>query len=94
MARLPAYGIVAEALPSVATVGGGSLPGETLASTAVSLVDAAGVDSLARRLRTGDDPLFTRVEDGRLLIDLRTILPEDDERVVRALIGARPTTRI
>ena len=94
VARLPAYGIVAEALPSVATVGGGSLPGETLASTAVSLVDAAGVDSLARRLRTGDDPLFTRVEDGRLLIDLRTILPEDDERVVRALIGARPTTRI
>jgi L-seryl-tRNA(Ser) seleniumtransferase len=88
VAALGARGLAAEAVACAATVGGGSLPGETLPSTAVSPVGVAAIDDLARRLRTADTPLFTRVEEGRLLVDLRTILPEDDARLVDALAAA------
>ena len=87
-AALRERGVVAEPVASVATVGGGSLPGETLPSRAVA-VDAAGagVDELARRLRTGDPGVFGRIERGRLLLDLRTVLPEDDDRLRAAVVA-------
>jgi len=88
VAALATRGLAVEVVACVATVGGGSLPGETLPSTAVSPIGVAAVDDLARRLRTADTPLFTRVEDGRLLVDLRTILPEDDPRLVDSLAGS------
>src|SRR5829696_3802443 len=73
--------------PVQATVGGGSLPGETLPSWALVLSPAAGegVDTLARRLRLGDPGIFGRIEQDRLFLDLRTISPEDDEILLRSL---------
>jgi L-seryl-tRNA(Ser) seleniumtransferase len=73
--------------PVQATVGGGSLPGETIPSWAVVLssVDGEGVDTLARRLRLGDPGIFGRIDRDRLLLDLRTILPEQDEILLRSL---------
>jgi L-seryl-tRNA(Ser) seleniumtransferase len=70
-----------------ATVGGGSLPGETLPSWAVVLSPAVGegVDALARRLRLGDPGIFGRIDQDQLVLDLRTILPEDDEIMLRSL---------
>ena len=71
-----------------ATVGGGSLPGETLDSVGISLSRAdsgAALDDLARRLRLSRPGVFGRIEDGRLVLDLRTVLPEDDERLERVL---------
>ena len=70
-----------------ATVGGGSLPGETLPSWAVVLspADGEGVDTLARRLRLGNPGIFGRIDRDRLLLDLRTVLPEDDEILLRSL---------
>jgi L-seryl-tRNA(Ser) seleniumtransferase len=69
------------------TVGGGSLPGETLPSWAVVLSPAVGegVDMLARRLRLGDPGIFGRIDRDRLLLDLRTVLPEEDETLLRSL---------
>lgn len=69
------------------TVGGGSLPGETLPSWAVALSPAVGegVDTLARRLRLGDPGIFGRIDRDRLLLDLRTVLPEEDEILLRSL---------
>jgi L-seryl-tRNA(Ser) seleniumtransferase len=73
--------------PVQATVGGGSLPGETLPSWALVLspVDGEGVDMLARRLRTGNPGIFGRIDQDRLLLDLRTVVPEDDEMLLRSL---------
>ncbi|HET7092979.1 MAG TPA: L-seryl-tRNA(Sec) selenium transferase, partial [Thermomicrobiales bacterium] len=72
-----------------ATVGGGSLPGETLPSWAVALPPVGGaIDDLARRLRLGETAVFGRVERAHLLLDLRTVLPEDDERLVAATRAA------
>jgi L-seryl-tRNA(Ser) seleniumtransferase len=73
--------------PVQATVGGGSLPGETLPSWAVvmSPVAGEGIDALARRLRLGDPGIFARIDQNRLLLDLRTVLPEHDEILLRSL---------
>ena len=80
-----------EVVTSESAVGGGSLPGETLESRALAIDEAAAarrglrLDALAARLRTGRPALMPRVEDGRLLVDARTVLPEQDDDVVRAI---------
>ncbi len=68
------------------TVGGGSLPGDTLASFGLA-IEAGSVDRLAARLRQGDPSVVVRVAGGTLLLDLRTIDPADDDRL-RAALGA------
>ncbi len=72
------------------TVGGGSLPGATLPTRLVSL-KGRGLMELARRLRTGEPAVIGRIEQDALLLDPRTVLPEEDEALVaavnRALIG-------
>jgi len=79
------------------TVGGGSLPGETLPSWAVVLAanDATSTDDLARQLRLGSPSVFGRIDKGQLFLDLRTLLPEDDHRLTNALLAAfkRPEPR-
>lgn len=73
----------ATAVPSTAAVGGGGAPGVELASAAVSLPA-----SLATLLRQGDPPVVGRVRDGRLLLDLLTVAPEDDATLVTAVVSA------
>jgi L-seryl-tRNA(Ser) seleniumtransferase len=70
---------------STAYVGGGSLPESGVASIAVALVPARGADAAAQELRHAPMPIVARVEEGRLLLDLRTILPQQDAQVVQAL---------
>jgi L-seryl-tRNA(Ser) seleniumtransferase len=65
-------------------IGGGSLPGQTQPSWAVAL-PATSADALARHLRQASPPVVGRIEDGRLLLDLRTILPEQDDTLRRAV---------
>jgi L-seryl-tRNA(Ser) seleniumtransferase len=45
-------------------------------------------DALAARLRRADPPVMARIEDGRVLLDPRTVLPGEDAAVVAALRGA------
>jgi L-seryl-tRNA(Ser) seleniumtransferase len=68
-------------------IGGGSLPGETLGSVGL-VVTGRGADGLARRLRMGDPAVVGRIQDGALLLDLRTIDPTDDAALGRALAAA------
>lgn len=81
-----------EVVPTESAVGGGSLPGETLPSFALAIRPRDGdLVGLARRLRLGTPPVVGRVEADRLLLDPRTVLPEDEEPLVatlqRALAG-------
>ncbi|MEW6638202.1 MAG: L-seryl-tRNA(Sec) selenium transferase, partial [Actinomycetota bacterium] len=73
--------------PSVARSGGGTLPLHEIPSFAVVL---GGMDpeTLAGRLRAADPPVVGRVQDGRLWLDARTLLPGDEEAVVEAVRGA------
>jgi L-seryl-tRNA(Ser) seleniumtransferase len=69
-----------------ATIGGGSLPGDTLPSVAVVVPTVGGSAArMAKRLRQGEPPVVGRIEDDRLLLDLRTIDPADDDELVAAL---------
>jgi L-seryl-tRNA(Ser) seleniumtransferase len=43
---------------------------------------------LAAALRTGQPPVVGRSEDGRYLLDLRTVAPQDDDAIVAAVIAA------
>jgi L-seryl-tRNA(Ser) seleniumtransferase len=66
--------------------GGGSLAGHTIPSWGVAVsspVTEAG--ALAARLRAGTPPVFARVHAGRVLLDLRTVLPGEDELLAAAL---------
>jgi L-seryl-tRNA(Ser) seleniumtransferase len=76
----------AQVVETRSAVGGGSLPGQTQASWAVAL-EADSVSALAANLRKGNPPVVARIENDRVLLDLRAILPEQDgllERAVRA----------
>lgn len=85
--RLRERGVsVAEATSCESTVGGGSLPGETLPSWAVTLATAP--DRLHARLRHGDPAVVGRIAEARLLLDLRTVLPHEDTALVQAIAAA------
>ncbi len=81
---LKGEGIDAEVLQSRSPVGGGSLPEETLPTWLLSL-SVPSADRVSRRLRAGDPPVVGRVEDGRLLLDPRTVLQEQDEALISGL---------
>ncbi len=82
--RLGQLGIGAEVVPGFSTVGGGSLPGETLPTRLVAL-QIPSPDQLAHRLRTGEPPIVGRIEGGRLLLDPRTVLLGEEHELVSAL---------
>jgi L-seryl-tRNA(Ser) seleniumtransferase len=78
-----------EIVDGVSRTGGGSSPtGERptrLLAVRSPRGDAAGLE---RRLREGEPPIVARIREGRLLIDLRTVLPEQDETLARRLAEA------
>ncbi len=85
--RLAESGVAATSQSSTATIGGGSLPGESLASWSVALT-TADPDALARRLRLGTPAVFGRIERDLVVLDLRTVMPESDGQLLQAIFGA------
>lgn len=73
-----------QVIESASTVGGGSLPGQTLPSKVLALA-APSIDAIAAQLRRADPPVVTRIENQRLLLDPRTVLPEQDKALIAAL---------
>ena len=94
-ARVCSAGIDARPVPAQATAGGGAAPGVALASAAVSLPE-----SLAVPLRDGDPvrrgvvpAVIGRTEGGRVLLDLRSVRPDDDETLAAAVVEAAADAR-
>jgi len=83
LARI-AVGFEVDVTPSVARSGGGTLPVHELPSLAVRL-GGDNVEVLAARLRAAEVPVVGRVGEGRLWLDVRTLLPGDEEAVVEAV---------
>ncbi|MGP8100488.1 MAG: L-seryl-tRNA(Sec) selenium transferase [Candidatus Cybelea sp.] len=73
------------ATQSDAYLGGGALPRARIPSIAVAIVTEKP-HGLTKRLRMGDPPIVARIESGRVLLDLRTIAPEEDQLVISSLI--------
>jgi L-seryl-tRNA(Ser) seleniumtransferase len=80
-------GDATEAVELQSTVGGGSLPGETLPSWGVA-IRARGPNRLLGRLRTGEPCVVARIERDKVVLDLRTVDPADDEALAAALDAA------
>ena len=75
-------GDAARVIDGRSMIGGGSLPEESLPTCLIALRSTHGATTLAARLRERD--VIARVEDRRVLLDPRTIAPEDDARVAAA----------
>jgi len=69
---------------SKATVGGGSLPGESLPSYALS-VSVKSPDKFLKKLREQEPPIIARTENNKILFDPRTILLEQDDYLLSIL---------
>jgi L-seryl-tRNA(Ser) seleniumtransferase len=87
VAELKALGVSANVVPGRSTVGGGSLPGETLPTHLVALAGESP-DAVAARLRAAEPPVVTRIEDGRLVLDPRTVLPEQEDVLLQLVAQA------
>jgi L-seryl-tRNA(Ser) seleniumtransferase len=67
-------------------LGGGAAPSSILLTRALALTcEGLSADELAARLRSSDPPIIARVDEGRVLLDLRTVFPEQDAVLVAAL---------
>jgi L-seryl-tRNA(Ser) seleniumtransferase len=75
---------IGTAVQGESAVGGGSLPGQTLPTILLALEDPSPVRLLAK-LRDGNPPVIARIQDDRVVIDPRTILPEQDEPLLSRL---------
>ncbi len=69
------------------TVGGGSLPGESF-PTYVLALDVKSPDKFLKKLRGQNPPIIARTEDDRVLIDPRTVLPEQEGALLVGLKNA------
>lgn len=76
--------------PVDSAVGGGAAPDIALPSCALAVLPLGeSAESLARRFRETTPPIIVRIEGDVVLLDLRTVLPGEDEEVERTVLGAR-----
>ena len=84
LAQVP--GIRAEIVPGSSVIGGGATPEQSIPTWLIS-IECASVVEAERALRLGDPAIVARVEDERLVLDLRTVFREEEDEVARALRG-------
>ncbi len=81
----------AEVVDGMSTVGGGSAPGSALPTRLVRLTPTTGSSTeLEQRLRSLSPPVVARVEQDAVLLDLRTVLPEQNEQLATLLGDLTP----
>jgi L-seryl-tRNA(Ser) seleniumtransferase len=93
--RLHAEGIVCSVEQGRSTIGGGSLPGETLPTWLVSITSLRQdrtaeqwAGDFARRLRHAEIPVVARIEQGAVLLDPRTVFEGEEEILLNAVLTA------
>jgi len=84
--RISAPKLHSEIMDGESVIGGGAAPGSKLPTRVVALTcDGLSADELAARLRTNDTPIIGRVEEGRVLLDLRTVFEQQESAIVSSL---------
>lgn len=85
-ARVAAPRLKVEIVDGESLIGGGAAPSSLLPTRLLALTcEGLSADELGARLRGAEPPIIARVEEGRVLLDLRTVFPEQDPGVVAAL---------
>jgi L-seryl-tRNA(Ser) seleniumtransferase len=82
LSRVP--GLRAEVVPGQSVIGGGATPQQSIPTWLIA-VNCAGVVDAERRLRAGDPPVVARIEDERLIFDLRTVFTAEEDALAAAL---------
>jgi len=80
--------IDAEIIETKAFCGGGSLPEESFPSIGLKLKVPEKLQLVSKRLRMNDPPVIGRIKDDRLIVDLRTVFPSDDNSLKKAIVWA------
>jgi L-seryl-tRNA(Ser) seleniumtransferase len=84
-ARLGSIGLECAVVDGESTVGGGSAPGSTLPTRLVAVIDRrSSAATLESRLRSHEIPIIARIENDRVLVDLRTVDADDDAIIAAA----------
>jgi L-seryl-tRNA(Ser) seleniumtransferase len=87
-AALNASGWTARVIDGVSTVGGGSAPGSELPTRLVEITrDGMTADQIEHHLRSLDTPVIARIQDDRVVLDLRTV-SADEETMLATLLRA------
>lgn len=86
------FGLDVEIVSALSTVGGGSLPGETLPTRAAAL-NVLSPDNFIARLAANQPPIVARIENQRILFDPRTILPHDENALLESVERVFASTR-
>ena len=77
--------IPAEVVDATSAVGGGSLPGQTLPTRAVR-VNTPHAAKIAAKLRAADTPVISRLEEGAIWFDPRTVLPQQESVLLGEIV--------
>ncbi len=85
-AKVRSAKFLAEVIDGESVIGGGAAPSSVLPTRLIAVsCEGLSADELARRLRNSDPPIVARVEEGRVLLDLRTVFPEQGALIAAAL---------
>jgi L-seryl-tRNA(Ser) seleniumtransferase len=77
-------GIRAEVVPGSSVIGGGATPEQPIPTWLIAVKCADLVDA-ERALRAGDPPVVARIDAGKLILDLRTVFPQEEAELAAAL---------
>ncbi|MFK3959188.1 L-seryl-tRNA(Sec) selenium transferase [Guptibacillus hwajinpoensis] len=78
---------IVEVVEGTSQVGGGTMPSVELPTYVIALqTDQYSVNELEESLRLSDTPIITRIQDGKILIDLRTVTVEEEDEILQSLI--------
>jgi L-seryl-tRNA(Ser) seleniumtransferase len=84
--RIKSSRLSLEVTDGESVIGGGAAPSAVLPTRLLAIAcEGLSADQLSSRLRAADPPIIARVEEGRVLLDLRTVFPEQDQVVASAL---------
>jgi len=84
--RVQSLSLSAELIDGESVIGGGAAPSAVLPTRLLAIAcKGMSADELSARLRASDPPIIARVEEGRVLLDLRTVFAEQDAALAHAL---------
>lgn len=90
---LQAQGIDAVVWPGASTIGGGSLPDETLPTSLLAVAVSDSTEAAAARLRQGAPAVVCRIQKERLIFDPRTVLPGQDDTLLAQIAALQTEPR-
>jgi L-seryl-tRNA(Ser) seleniumtransferase len=86
-ARVRGPKLEAELLDGESVIGGGAAPSSVLPTRLMALnCDGLNANEIAARLRNNEPPIIARIEEGRVVLDLRTVFSEQDDSVAQAIL--------